>query len=89
MFWRALTDCIRDEAPEGDRSTASAIMTKLPALQIRHSETATANSWAVRAIWTDGAFEEISGFHNEAEANDWITNKFPIWVAEIDKARAG
>jgi hypothetical protein len=64
-------------------------MTRLPALQIRHSDTSSADTWAVRAIWDDGAFEEISGFQSEVEANDWITNKFPIWVEEISKARAG
>jgi hypothetical protein len=64
-------------------------MRNLPALQIRHSETATGSTWAVRATWQDGAFEEISGFHSEAEADGWITAKFPIWVEEISKARAG
>src|SRR5258705_1335914 len=83
MLWRALIDCIGDELYPG------AIMTKLPALQIRHSETSTANTWAVRDTWTDGAFAEISGFHNEAVANDWIISKFPTWVEEIAKARDG
>jgi len=44
--------------------------------------------WTVRAAWEDGTFEEIAGFENEAEANDWITNKFQIWFEEVSKARA-
>ena len=64
-------------------------MTKFPALQIRHSDTSAGETWTVRATWEDGTFEEISGFESEAEADEWITTKFPIWVEEISKARAG
>jgi hypothetical protein len=67
----------------------SRMQTTLPALQVRHSDTAESESWTVRAIWEDGTFEEISGFDNEAAANDWIANKFQIWLEEIGKARAG
>jgi hypothetical protein len=45
------------------------------------------DSWTVRATWEDGTFEEMAGFQNEADANDWITNKFPIWLEELNKAR--
>jgi hypothetical protein len=62
-------------------------MKGLPSLQIRHSGHGGTNSWTVRATWADGTFEEISGFQNEADANDWITNKFPIWLEELNKAR--
>ena len=41
----------------------------------------------MRATWENGTFEEISGFQNEGDANDWITNKFPIWLEELNKAR--
>jgi hypothetical protein len=41
----------------------------------------------VRATWEDGTFEDISGFQNEVDANDWITKKFPIWLEELNKAR--
>jgi hypothetical protein len=34
-----------------------------------------------------GLLKKISGFQNEADANDWITNKFPIWLEELKKAR--
>jgi hypothetical protein len=62
---------------------------KLPSLQIRHSAHGERESWTVRATWADGTFEEISGFQNEGDANDWITNKFPIWLEELTKrARA-
>jgi hypothetical protein len=69
--------------------TREPTMTSLPALQIRHSESSAGDTWVVRATWQDGAFEEISGFQSEAEADGWITAKFPIWVEEISKARAG
>jgi hypothetical protein len=59
----------------------------LPSLQIRHSAHGERDSWTVRATWEDGTFEEITGFQNEAEADDWITNKFPIWLEELNKAR--
>jgi len=61
---------------------------KLPTLQVRHSEATDGERWTVRATWEDGTFEEIAGFENEAEANDWITNKFQIWFEEVSKARA-
>jgi hypothetical protein len=60
----------------------------LPSLQVRHSAQGDRESWTVRATWQDGSFEEISGFRNEAEANDWIANKFQTWLEEITKARA-
>jgi hypothetical protein len=57
----------------------------LPALQIRKEE---GGSFTVRATWPDGAFEEVAGFTSETEANEWITNKFSIWLKEQEKARA-
>jgi hypothetical protein len=44
------------------------------------------HKYTVRATWPDGAFEEVSGFTSEHEADDWITNKFPIWIEEQSKA---
>jgi hypothetical protein len=44
-------------------------------------------TWTVRATWDDGTFEEIAGFQNDADANDWITNKFAIWLEELKKSR--
>jgi hypothetical protein len=64
------------------------MLTTVPKLQVRHSVTNHGEDWTVRATWDDGTFEEISGFQNEAEANDWIANKFEIWLDEINKARA-
>ena len=63
------------------------MLTSLPRLQVRHSDTIGWETWTVRATWEDGTFEEIAGFQNEAEANDWITNKFQIWLEEVNKAR--
>jgi hypothetical protein len=68
-------------------STLPEMLTSLPTLQVRHSDTSDGETWVVRATWEDGTFEEISGFRNEAEADDWITNKFQIWLDEINKAR--
>jgi hypothetical protein len=64
------------------------MQTTLPTLQVRHSDMNGDENWSVRATWEDGTFEEMSGFQNEVEANDWITNKFQIWLAEVSKARA-
>jgi hypothetical protein len=60
----------------------------LPSLQVRHSSQGEGEAWTVRATWEDGSFEEVTGFQSEAEANDWIVNKFPIWFEEVTKARA-
>jgi hypothetical protein len=57
-----------------------------PVLQVRHSN---GDKWTVAATWPDGRFEEISGFKNEAEANDWIAVKFQDWLDEQDHARKG
>jgi hypothetical protein len=65
------------------------MQTALPVLQIRYSDTSGSDSWTVRATWEDGTFEEIPGFQSEQEADDWITNKFQIWVEEVSKARVG
>jgi hypothetical protein len=54
---------------------------------LRSAENTASATWTVRATWEDKTFEEIAGFQNEADANDWITNKFPIWLEEINKAR--
>jgi hypothetical protein len=59
----------------------------LPSLQIRHSAHGETETWTVRATWDDGTFEEIAGFQNDADANDWITNKFAIWLEELKKSR--
>jgi hypothetical protein len=49
----------------------------VPVLQIRHSE---GHDWLVAATWPDGRYEEIAGFKNESEANEWIANKFQAWL---------
>ena len=48
-----------------------------PALQIRHSD---GHDWWVAATWPDGRYEEIAGFKNELEANEWIASKFQAWL---------
>jgi hypothetical protein len=50
---------------------------EMPALQIRHSGR---DDWCVAATWPDGRYEEIAGFKNEVEANEWIANKFQAWL---------
>jgi hypothetical protein len=50
---------------------------EMPALQIRHAE---GDDWCVGATWPDGRHEEIAGFKNEMEANEWIANKFQAWL---------
>ena len=57
----------------------------MPAIQIRHESD---RNWAVRATWSDGHFEEIPGFPNERDANEWITYKFQDWLADVEKARS-
>jgi hypothetical protein len=69
------------------RPRSIAMQAALPSLQVRHSEMGGRESWTVRATWEDGTFEEIPGFQSELEANDWITNKFRIWLEEVRKAR--
>jgi hypothetical protein len=56
----------------------------MPTLQVKKE---AEDKYTVRATWPDGAFEEVSGFRSEREADDWITNKFPIWLEEQKKAR--
>jgi hypothetical protein len=57
----------------------------MPTLQVSKE---AEDKYTVRATWPDGAFEEVSGFTSERDADDWITNKFPIWLEEQRKARA-
>ena len=56
----------------------------LPTLQIRKEDE---HKFVVRATWPDGAFDEMPGFQSEDEADEWIINKFPVWVEEQKKAR--
>ena len=58
-----------------------------PVLQVRHTDGSKA--WSVAATWPDGRFEEIAGFRNESEANEWIALKFQDWLDEQDHARKG
>jgi hypothetical protein len=51
-----------------------------PVLQIRRSD--SGKEICVAATWPDGRFQEISGFHSETEANEWIANKFQQWLDE-------
>jgi hypothetical protein len=71
------------------RSEKDATMTRgTPLLQIRHIESDSKDDWRVSATWPDGHSEEIAGFKNEAEANDWIANKFQAWLEEVDGVAA-
>lgn len=60
--------------------------TDMPVLQIRHSE---GHDWCVAATWPDGRYEEIAGFKNEQEANEWIATKFQAWLDNQKKALKG
>ena len=57
----------------------------MPALAVLHEGS---KRWTVRATWPDGHFEDVSGFSNEHDANDWITNKFQDWMLDVEKARS-
>jgi hypothetical protein len=59
-------------------------MTTMPALAVLHRG---GRQWAVRATWPDGHCEQISGFANERDANDWIVDKFQDWLADLERAR--
>jgi hypothetical protein len=58
----------------------------MPVLQIRHSD---GQDWLVAATWPDGRYEEIAGFKNELEANEWIANKFHEWLDNQRHAMKG
>ena len=47
----------------------------IPTLQIRKDDE---HKFTVWATWPDGAFD--AGFTSDQEADDWIANKFPIWL---------
>ena len=53
-------------------------MTAIPILQIRRAE---GEDWCVAATWP----EEIAGFKNETDANDWIAKKFQAWLEDREK----
>jgi hypothetical protein len=55
--------------------------------QLFRFEKEAEDKFTVRATWLDGALEEMSGFTSEEDPDDRITNKFPIWVEEQEKAR--
>jgi hypothetical protein len=69
----AITNCLHLRRPA---------MTAIPILQIRRAE---GEDWWVAATWPDGHFEEIAGFKNETDANDWITKKFQAWLEDREK----
>jgi len=56
----------------------------MPTLQMRKQNESL---WTVRVTWPDGASEDIPGFQHERDADDWIANKFPVWLEEQNKAR--
>ena len=58
-------------------------MTTVPVLQIRRAE--KSEDWCVAATWPDGHFEEIPGFKNETDANEWIAKKFQAWLEDREK----
>jgi hypothetical protein len=58
-----------------------------PVLKICHHDGGT--DWLVAACWPDGRTEEISGFKNEAEANEWITARFDEWLRELELIEKG
>jgi hypothetical protein len=48
-----------------------------PILQIRNKN---GGSWTVHAEFSDGSFEEISGFATENDANEWIAKELQNWL---------
>jgi hypothetical protein len=60
-------------------------MKGVPVLQIRHAES---EDWCVAATWPDGHFEQIAGFKNETDANEWIAKKFQAWLEDREKKDA-
>jgi hypothetical protein len=56
----------------------------MPTLQMRKENQ---GKWTIRVTWPDGVSEDIPGFPYEQDADDWITNRFPIWLEEQRKAR--
>jgi hypothetical protein len=56
----------------------------MPTLQMRKENQ---GKWTIRVTWPDGMSEDIPGFPYEQDADDWITNRFPIWLEEQRKAR--
>jgi hypothetical protein len=58
----------------------------MPILQIRNTN---GGDWRVHAEFPDGSFEEISGFKNENEANEWIANSLREWLEQREKGQVG
>jgi hypothetical protein len=58
----------------------------MPILQIRNTN---GGEWCVHAEFPDGSFEEISGFKNENEANEWIANSLREWLERRQQGRVG
>jgi hypothetical protein len=56
----------------------------MPVLQIRNTN---GGDWRVHAEFPDGSFEEISGFKNENEANEWIANSLREWLEQREKSQ--
>ena len=56
----------------------------MPVLQIRNTNGA---DWRVHAEFPDGSIEEISGFKNENEANEWIANSLREWLERREEGR--
>ena len=44
-------------------------------------EISRGRGWLVRASWSSGRTAEIPGFANQAEAEAWIRDESPAWLA--------
>jgi hypothetical protein len=71
--------------PTASKQKVQSIMADLPVLQIRRGE---GGDWLVAATWPDGCFEEIGGFENETDANEWVAKKFQTWLDDREKKGA-
>jgi hypothetical protein len=40
------------------------------------------SAWYIVLTWPNGQTENIDGFSSEAEINEWITTKYPGWLAK-------
>ena len=70
------------ETPTASNRRALGVMADIPVLQIQRGE---GGDWSVAATWPNGCFEEIGGFKNESDANEWVAKEFQAWLDDHEK----
>lgn len=63
----------------GAHSAAMTLQPLVPKFEIREGK--PGKGWLVHASWSSGRTADIPGFATKADAENWIKNESPAWLA--------